>query len=42
VKKQFHWEIEAQNKFIMYDDEYGELPVIKLIEIGKNKFGSLG
>jgi len=34
-----NWEIEAQNKFIMYDGEYGELPTVKLIEVGKNKFG---
>ncbi len=39
VNKRGHWEIEAQNKMIMYDGEYGELPVMKLIEIGKNKFG---
>lgn len=39
VKKRAHWEIEAQNQFIMYDGEYGELPVMKLIEIGKDKFG---
>lgn len=39
VQKRGHWEIEAQNQFIMYDGEYGELPIVKLIEIGKNKFG---
>ncbi len=39
VRKIGHWEIEAQNKFIMYDGEYGELPVVKLISVGKNKFG---
>lgn len=39
VEKRSHWEIEAQNQFIMYDGEYGELPVVKLIEIGKDKFG---
>jgi hypothetical protein len=33
------WEIEAQNQFIMYDGEYGELPIMKLIAVGKNKFG---
>lgn len=39
VKKRAHWEIESQNQFIMYDGEYGELPIMKLIEIGKDKFG---
>jgi hypothetical protein len=39
VKKRAHWEIEAQNQFVMYDGEYGEIPVMKLIEIGKDKFG---
>jgi len=39
VTKRGHWEIEAQNQFIMYDGEYGELPVVKLIPVGKNKFG---
>ncbi|HSW69767.1 MAG TPA: hypothetical protein VLI69_06430 [Gammaproteobacteria bacterium] len=39
VKKRNHWQIEAQNQFIMYDGEYGEFPVMKLIEIGKDRFG---
>ena len=39
VIKRGHWEIEAQNQFIMYDGEYGELPIVKLISIGKDKFG---
>lgn len=39
VGKNRHWEIEAQNQFIMYDGEYGELPIVKMIEIGKDKFG---
>ncbi len=34
-----HWKIEAQNQFIMYDGEYGELPVVELIQVGQNKFG---
>ncbi len=39
VRKHAHWEIEAQNQFIMYDGEYGSLPVVKLIAIGKEKVG---
>jgi hypothetical protein len=39
VRKKGHWEIESQNQFIMYDGEYGELPVAKLIPIGKDRFG---
>lgn len=39
VKKNRHWEIEAQNQFIMYDGEYGELPAVKLIQVGQDKFG---
>lgn len=34
-----NWKIEAQNQFIMYGGEYGELPIVKMIEIGKDKFG---
>jgi hypothetical protein len=34
-----HWKIEAQNQFIMYDGEYGELPIVKLIQVGQDKFG---
>ena len=34
-----HWKIEAQNQFIMYDGEYGELPIVKLIQVGEDKFG---
>ncbi|EKD71587.1 MAG: hypothetical protein ACD_46C00154G0002 [uncultured bacterium] len=39
VRKHMHWKIEAQNQFIMYDGEYGELPEVKLIRVGKDKFG---
>jgi len=39
VEKNRHWEIEAQNLFIMYDGEYGELPTVKLIQVGQDKFG---
>lgn len=39
VAKNRRWEIEAQNQFIMYDGEYGELPTVKLIQVGHDKFG---
>jgi len=34
-----HWKIEAQNQFIMYDGEYGELPIVKPLKVGQDKFG---
>lgn len=39
VRTQGDWRIEAQNQFIMYDGEYGELPVVKLIPVGNDRFG---
>lgn len=39
VRKQNHWEVEAQNQFVMYDGEYGEPPAVQLISIGKDRFG---
>ncbi len=39
VNNKEQWEIEAKNQFIMYDGEYGELPTVKLIAVGKDKFG---
>ena len=39
VRSHSHWEVEAQNQFIMFDGEYGSLPVVKLIAIGKETVG---
>lgn len=33
------WKIESQNLFLMYQGEYGELPIVKLITIGNDKVG---
>lgn len=35
------WQLEAQNRFLTYADEYGTPPVAKLIRIGADKYGLL-
>lgn len=43
VKKHFwnSWQLEAQNQFLTYADEYGTPPTAKLIHIGADKYGLL-
>ena len=41
VRKYGVWQVESQNKFLMYEGEYGVSPVAKLITIGESKFGLL-
>lgn len=43
VKKHFwsSWQLEAQNRFLTYADEYGTPPTAKLIRIGSDKYGLL-